>query len=47
MRKVAIVGAGLSRWGARAATWKEMVQEAGKMLFDTTRNLDKKDIDTG
>ena len=46
MRKVAIVGAGLSRWGARAATWKEMVQEAGKMLFDSTRNLDKKDIDS-
>ncbi|MGQ9583656.1 MAG: thiolase C-terminal domain-containing protein [Thermoplasmatota archaeon] len=46
MRKVAIVGAGMSRWGVRSASWREMVQEAGKMLFDTTRNLDKEDIDS-
>ena len=46
MRKVAIVGGGLSKWGMRSATWKEMVQEAGKSLFDSVRNLDKKEIDS-
>lgn len=46
MRKVAIVGGGLSKWGVRNATWKELVQEAGKAVFNDVQNLDKKDIDS-
>src|SRR2546426_3674632 len=46
MRKVAIVGIGLTRWGVRQATYKELVQEAGKALFDDVEGLDKKDVDS-
>jgi len=46
MPRVAIVGTGLTRWGAREATWKELCQEAGKALFDDVTNLDKKSIDS-
>ncbi len=46
MRKVALVGGGLSTWGVRSATWGELVQEAGSQLFATTRNLDAKSIDS-
>ncbi|MEW5760167.1 MAG: 3-ketoacyl-CoA thiolase [Candidatus Thermoplasmatota archaeon] len=46
MRKVAIVGYGMSKFGVRSATYKELAQEAGKALFDNTENLDKKDIDS-
>ncbi|UCH90270.1 MAG: 3-ketoacyl-CoA thiolase [Thermoplasmata archaeon] len=30
----------------RNATWRELVQEAGKALFDSLPNLDKKDVDS-
>ena len=46
MRKVAIVGTGLTKWGVRNATYKELVQEAGKSLFDDVPNAQKKDIDS-
>lgn len=46
MRKVAVVAGGLSKWGARKANWREMVQEAGKAVFDDAPALDKKDIDS-
>ena len=46
MRKVAIVGGGLTKFGVRKATWKELAQEAGKAVFDDVENLDKKDIDS-
>src|SRR3989442_14619730 len=46
MRKVAIVGVGLTKWGVRQATYKELVQEAGKALFDDVDGLDKKDVDS-
>src|SRR3990170_2386598 len=46
MRKVAIVGVGLTKWGVRQATYKEPVQEAGKDLFDDVENLEKKDVDS-
>ncbi|NOQ53865.1 MAG: hypothetical protein GQ558_04580 [Thermoplasmata archaeon] len=45
MAMAAIVAAGLTRWGVRKATWKELVQEAGKALFDSVENLDRKDVD--
>ena len=46
MRKVAIVGGGLARFGVRQATWKELAQEAGKATFDDVKNLQKKDVDS-
>ncbi|MBI4415985.1 MAG: 3-ketoacyl-CoA thiolase [Euryarchaeota archaeon] len=46
MRRVAIVGTGLTKWGVRNATYKELVQEAGKDLFDDVPNLDKKHVDS-
>jgi acetyl-CoA C-acetyltransferase len=45
MALASLVGAGMTRWGVRKATWKEMVQEAGKALFDSLENLDRKDVD--
>ncbi len=45
MRKVAIVGGGATKCGKRAATWRELVQEAGKALFDNVDNLSPKDVD--
>ena len=46
MGRVAIVGTGLTKWGVRNATYKELVQEAGKDLFDDVPNLDKKEVDS-
>lgn len=46
MREVAIVGAGITKFGVREASWKDLVQEAGKAVFDDVPNLDKKDIDS-
>ena len=46
MRNVAIVGVGITRFGVREASWKDLVLEAGKSLFDDVANLDKKDIDS-
>src|SRR5438093_12008073 len=46
MRSVAIVGVGLTKWGVRQATYKELVQEAGKALFDDVEGLDKKNVDS-
>ena len=44
--KVAVVAGGQSKFGARNATWRELVQEAGYELFKDVKNLDKKDVDT-
>lgn len=46
MRNVAIVGAGITEFGRREASWKDLVVEAGKALFDDVPNLDKKDVDS-
>ncbi len=46
MRNVAIVGAGITKFGVREASWKDLVQEAGKAAFDDVPNLDKKEIDS-
>lgn len=46
MRQVAIVGTGLTHWGVRKATLKELAQEAGKDLFDDVGNLDKREVDS-
>jgi len=46
MRKVAIVGGGATRCGKREATWRDLVQEAGKAMFDSLSNLSPKDVDS-
>ncbi|MFQ6088495.1 MAG: beta-ketoacyl synthase N-terminal-like domain-containing protein [Candidatus Methanofastidiosia archaeon] len=45
-RKVAIVGGSLSKFGVRKANFRELIQEAGKGLFDDVSNLDKRDVDS-
>jgi len=46
MRKVAIVGGGATRCGKREASWRDLVQEAGKALFESVGNLSPKDVDS-
>ncbi|MDF2957616.1 MAG: Acetyl-CoA acetyltransferase [Candidatus Alkanophagales archaeon MCA70_species_1] len=46
MRTVAIVGAGITKFGVREASWKDLVQEAGKVAFEDVPNLDKKEVDS-
>jgi acetyl-CoA C-acetyltransferase len=46
MRKVAIIGGGATRCGKREATWRELVQEAGKAMFGNVPNLSPKDVDS-
>ena len=46
MRRVAIVGAGLAKFGMRNATFRELVQEASKSTFDSCPALDKKKVDS-
>jgi len=46
MRKVAVVAGGLSRWGVRKASWRELVQEAGKAVLDDAPDIGKKEIDS-
>jgi len=46
MRKVAVVGGGATRCGKREASWRDLVQEAGKALFESVSNLSSKDVDS-
>ena len=45
MRKVAIVGGGATKCGKREANWRELVQEAGKSMFDNIDNITPKDVE--
>ncbi len=45
MRKVAIVGGGATKCGKREATWRDMVQEAGKNMFENVDNISPKDVE--
>jgi acetyl-CoA C-acetyltransferase len=45
-RNVALVGGGVTRFGVRAATWTELVQEAGQELFRAVPELNAKDVDS-
>jgi len=45
LRKVAVIGGGATRCGKREATWRELVQEAGKAMFDSVENLSPKDVE--
>ena len=46
MRKVAIVGGGATQCGKREASWRDLVQEAGKAMFKSVDNLSPKDVDS-
>jgi acetyl-CoA C-acetyltransferase len=45
MRNVCIVAGGMSPWGVREATLRDMFQEAGKACFDDNRAVTNKEID--
>ncbi|WP_096390556.1 thiolase C-terminal domain-containing protein [Halopenitus persicus] len=44
-RNAAIVGGGLTEWGEREATWKDLAQEAGKATFDDVDGIDQSDVE--
>ena len=44
MRMVALVGAGVSKFGVRKATYRDLLWEAGKVCFDSVPGLTPKDI---
>lgn len=46
MRDVCVVAGGVTKFGIRQATWKELVQEAGKTTFADAPRLDKKRVDS-
>jgi acetyl-CoA C-acetyltransferase len=45
MRKVALVGAGVSKFGVRKATYRDLVWEAGKACFDAVPGLTPKEVE--
>ena len=45
MRRVALVGAGVSKFGVRKATYRDLVWEAGKACFDSVPAVKPKDLD--
>jgi acetyl-CoA C-acetyltransferase len=46
LRRVAVVAGGTSTFGVRAATWSELVQEAGHVAFGNVRNFSPRDVDS-
>jgi acetyl-CoA C-acetyltransferase len=46
MKKVAIIGGGATRCGKREASWRDLVQEAGKNLFENVHNVSPRDVDS-
>jgi acetyl-CoA C-acetyltransferase len=45
MRKVALVGAGVGKFGVRKATYRDLIWEAGKACFDSVPGLRPKDLE--
>jgi len=45
MRRVALVGAGVSKFGVREATYRDLIWEAGKACFDSVPGVRPKDLD--
>jgi acetyl-CoA C-acetyltransferase len=45
MTSAAIVGGGLTEWGERDATWKDLAAEAGKATFDDVPGLGPEDVE--
>lgn len=44
-RNVCIIAGGMSHWGVRQATQRDLFQEAGKACFDNIPTLSNKDVD--
>ncbi|WP_418279843.1 thiolase C-terminal domain-containing protein [Halorubrum sp. DTA98] len=44
-RNVGIVGGGHSRWGVREASYKDLIQEAGKATFEDVPNVTPDDVE--
>ena len=45
MRKVALVGAGVSKFGVRKASYRDLIWEAGKACFDSVPGLMPADVE--
>ncbi len=45
MNKVALVGAGVSKFGVRKASYRDLIWEAGKACFDSVPGLTPRDVD--
>src|SRR5262249_58142358 len=45
MRKVALVGAGVSKFGVRKAGYRDLIWEAGKACFDSVPSVSSKDVE--
>jgi len=45
VRKVALVGAGVSKFGVRKASYRDLIWEAGKACFDATPAVKPKDVE--
>jgi acetyl-CoA C-acetyltransferase len=45
MRKVALVGAGVSKFGVRKASYRDLIWEAGKACFDSIPAVRPRDLD--
>ena len=45
MRRVALVGAGVSKFGVRRATYRDLIWEAGKACFDSVPSVKPRDLD--
>jgi acetyl-CoA C-acetyltransferase len=45
VRRVALVGAGVTKFGVRKATYRDLIWEAGKACFDSVEALKPRDLD--
>ncbi|HEV8144591.1 MAG TPA: 3-ketoacyl-CoA thiolase [Methylomirabilota bacterium] len=45
MRRVALVGAGVTKFGVRKATYRDLIWEAGKACFDSLPAIKPRDLD--
>ncbi|MGH7356671.1 MAG: thiolase domain-containing protein [Candidatus Rokuibacteriota bacterium] len=45
MRRVALIGAGVSKFGVRKATYRDLIWEAGKACFDSAPAVKPKDVE--
>jgi acetyl-CoA C-acetyltransferase len=45
MRKVALVGAGVSKFGVRKASYRDLIWEAGKACFDSIPGVKPRDVE--
>ncbi|MCK4440252.1 3-ketoacyl-CoA thiolase [Candidatus Bathyarchaeota archaeon] len=46
VKKVAVIGGGATKCGKREASWRDLVQEAGKAMFEGVDNLSPEDVDS-